>query len=275
MASQSAPPGAAAYDDDMPLAGSSSTKAPTQADLQKLALGQWTPMSEEDRINAKTQLYLAGFYGNQKPVLWSQLDDTDIAAMQSAMGIGSINNSDWQTVTEARAQQAQQAGVPFTSIGDAGMQGTYDAAVTDLRQFALSNGINLPEDYIAKTAKAIENGDTTPDSVYGDLRDNYVATAYPAFADRIKAGQNLSEIAAPYLGEMESMLELPSGSVSLQDRTLQRALQATDKDGNPAMVPIWQFKDALKKDDRYQYTEQAFQDVGSMAASVLSGMGLG
>lgn len=266
----SAPQGAEAYASDMPVTGTAAKVTP-----ESLAIAGWQAMTEDEKLAVKQSLYFAGFYGDKLPQMWGQVDEADVAAFAQAQQLADINQTPWQELVDARAQMGAEQGSPYTHLNNPDAQSIYDQSITQLRDFALNNGIELPESYIATTAKDIENGVQNFDSVVANLRDTYVAQAYPAYAEQIKAGQDLSTIAMPYLTAMASTLELPPGSLSVNDRTIQRALQAKDRDGKPATVPLWQFQDALKKDSRYQYTTGAHEEMASSIDSLLSQAGLG
>jgi hypothetical protein len=237
----------------------------------------WQSMNEQERIDTKTQLWYAGFYGKSKPVLNGDLSTEDITAMNGAMTLGNLNGKNWQDAIAPRVTLGEQQGGaynPSASKSSSGSAGTFDQAVTRLRDFALNNGIDLTEDYIGKTSQQIATGQTNIDTVLGDLRDTHVARAYPGFAKQIMAGQDVRTIADPYIAKMANTLEVDPNTVSLSDPTLAKALQAVDDKGNPASVPLWQFDQMLKQDNRWQYTNNAWKDVGDQAMQIAQMFGL-
>ena len=66
---------------------------------------------------------------------------------------------------------------------------------------------------------------------------------------------------------MAAVLELTPDSIKLDDPTLQQAY-AGDKE-----MSIFDFKRALRKDPRWQYTDNARQDVSTAALQVLRDFG--
>lgn len=261
---------AAAMSTDMP-SGSSGGDAAAISALQG--------MSEQQRIEAKKQLYYAGLYPDGvRPVPSGTLDSADVKAMTEATTMGALNKTDWQQAIAQRAALGAEQGTPFSSKasgsdGGSQLDEAYQSTVTRLRAFAQANGLDLPEEYVAQQAGSIVAGQTSPDELEGKLRDTYVASAYPAWADQIKAGQNVSDLAAPYIGAMASTLGLPQSGVTVNDKVIQKALAAVDAKGNPAVMPMWQFKEQLKKDPRWQYTDQAWDEVGGLADGLLQRMG--
>jgi hypothetical protein len=237
----------------------------------------WQSMNEQARIDTKTQLWYAGFYGKSKPVLNGDLSPEDVTAMNGAMTLGNLNGKNWQDAIAPRVTLGEQQGGaynPSASKSSTGASGTFDQAVTRLRDFALNNGIDLTEDYIGKTSQQIATGQTTIDTVLGDLRDTHVARAYPGFSKQIMAGQDVRTIADPYIAKMANILEVDPNTVSLSDPTLAKALQAVDDKGHPASVPLWQFDQMLKQDSRWQYTNNAWKDVGDQAMQIAQMFGI-
>jgi hypothetical protein len=256
-----------------------SLAAPSTAPIYATSMDvtEWQDMTEAERIQTKTQLWYAGFYGKARPVLNGDLSPEDVTAMNGAMTLGNMNGKSWQDAIAPRVTLGEQMGGAYDatmSKSSSGASGTFDAAVTRLRQFALNNGIDLTEDYIGKTAKQIADGQMSEEQVLGDLRDTHVARAYPGFAKQIMAGQDVRSIADPYIAKMQNVLEIPNGQVSLKDPTIAKALQAVDDKGNPTYVPLWQFDQMLKQDDRWQYTQNAWSDVGDQAMKIASMFGL-
>jgi hypothetical protein len=55
--------------------------------------------------------------------------------------------------------------------------------------------------------------------VLQDLRNTYLVGAFPAWADRIQAGMDPADIAAPYKQRMARMLEMGEDEIDLNDAT--------------------------------------------------------
>jgi hypothetical protein len=237
----------------------------------------WQSMNEAERIQTKTQLWYAGFYGKTRPVLNGDLSPEDVTAMNGAMTLGNMNGKSWQDAIAPRVTLGEQMGGaynPTAPRSSSVSSGAFDQSVTDLRNFALNNGIDLTEDYIGKTAKQIADGQTSMDQVKGDLRDTHIARAYPGFAKQIMAGHDVMDLASPYISAMQNKLEIPNGQVTLKDPTIAKALQTVDDKGNPTYVPLWQFDQMLKQDSRWQYTQNAWNEVGTQAMDIAQRFGL-
>ena len=86
--------------------------------------------------------------------------------------------------------------------------------------------------------------------------------------DLLGQGYNLDQVYAPYRQTMASILEIDDpNTIDLNDSTLRSAI--TDKGD----MNIYDFKKTLKRDSRWQYTENAKQEVSDVALQVLRDFG--
>ena len=86
--------------------------------------------------------------------------------------------------------------------------------------------------------------------------------------DLLGQGYNLDQVYAPYRQTMANILEIGDpNQIDLNDPTLRTAI--TDKGD----MNLYDFKKTLRKDQRWQYTDQAKQDVSNAALSVLRDFG--
>lgn len=166
---------------------------------------------------------------------------------------------------------------PTTSmIGGVATQGYTGQALKDyqeIQSLARSNGFAV-KDIIPgaqseqQVLQGIANGSIDPTRLAQDAR-KLAAQGQPQYVrDLLGQGYNLDQIYAPYRNTMASILEIDDpNSIDLNDPTLRSAI--TDKgDTN-----IYDFKKALKKDNRWQYTENARQEVSDAALRVLRDFG--
>jgi hypothetical protein len=85
--------------------------------------------------------------------------------------------------------------------------------------------------------------------------------------DLLGQGYNLDQIYSPYRQTMANILEVNQDEIDLNDQTLRSAI--TDKGD----MNIYDFKKTLKADSRWQYTENAKQEVSDVAFQVLRDFG--
>jgi hypothetical protein len=83
----------------------------------------------------------------------------------------------------------------------------------------------------------------------------------------LQQGYDLEQIYAPYKNVMAQILELNPDEIDLNDGTLRGAI-GMDKEMN-----IYDFKKALRKDSRWQYTENAREEVANSVLGVLRDFG--
>jgi hypothetical protein len=55
---------------------------------------------------------------------------------------------------------------------------------------------------------------------------------------------------------------------------LQQAMQGVGPDGKPSVVPLYAFDKQIKKDDRWQYTENAMDTYAKVGTGLLQMFGL-
>lgn len=135
------------------------------------------------------------------------------------------------------------------------LSGTAGTVQDQLGTWAKSNGIALGDNQIINYAKDIIKGKNNIDGIKADIRKTYMAGAYPAWADRIAAGEDIADIAAPYMNTAAKLLEVDN--VSLDDPTIKQGLQSVGQDGKPRVMPLYEFEQKIRKDPRWQYTDNA------------------
>ena len=97
---------------------------------------------------------------------------------------------------------------------------------------------------------------------------------YSAFADRIAGGETVTEIADPYVSRLSELLELNPNDVGLDNDLVQRAMKQTSADGKPAAMDLYTFEKEVRKDNRWQYTKNARQEVSNVTADLLRQFGV-
>lgn len=83
----------------------------------------------------------------------------------------------------------------------------------------------------------------------------------------IDEGVDLETVYAPYRNTMATVLEINPNTISLNDATLRGAI-GPDKE-----MSIYDFQRALRKDPRWQYTNNAREEVSDVALKVLKDFG--
>ena len=141
--------------------------------------------------------------------------------------------------------------------------------VQDLAKTARANGLDLQKDFgdtVDNWVRRIEGGEDV------DLFKNMIrGTARLGMPERVAAlmdgGMDLESIYAPYKKIMAANLELTPDSISLNDPTLRTAI------GPEKEMSIYDFESNLRKDNRWQYTNKAREEVADATLKVLQDFG--
>ncbi len=86
--------------------------------------------------------------------------------------------------------------------------------------------------------------------------------------EMVASGVDLETVYQPYKNRMAAILELNPETIDINDPTLRSAI------GQDKEMPLYQFEKALRKDSRWQYTNNAKKEVSDIALRVLKDFGL-
>jgi len=147
-----------------------------------------------------------------------------------------------------------------------------------IREYARDQGVPLTEDYVDRAVTGIISGTDSLANHRANIQ-TLAEQAFPAYADQIKQGVTVGQIAAPYLAAQSKIWEKDPNSIDLFDNTLRSALTKTnttspDKPGEPAQVPLYDFEKQLRSDPKWLSTNNARESVAATAKQVLGNMGL-
>lgn len=131
---------------------------------------------------------------------------------------------------------------------------------------AKANGVNLNQTQLDSFTKRIQDG-TDIKIINNEIR-SIAGLGMPDKVQNLLAqGIDLDTVYSPYKNVMASILELNPESIDLKDPTLRSAI-GPDKE-----MPIYDFEKLLRKDYRWQYTDNARRDVSNVALKVLRDFG--
>jgi hypothetical protein len=143
---------------------------------------------------------------------------------------------------------------------------------TEFKNFASKNGIMLSDSAATDYANKAVAGVIDADTIYSTLRES-AASAFPQLADKIKSGIDLKTLADPYIQSMSNILEIPYTGIDLFDPKIRSALSYTQADGKVGTKSIYDFEKELRKDVRWQYTNNAKKEVADTTLRVLQDFG--
>ena len=143
----------------------------------------------------------------------------------------------------------------------------------NIKEWSRRNGLSLNDNLVNDYVRRIQRGDMTEADVLQDLRRTYMAGAYPAWSDRIDAGYDIFDIAAPYRSVIAKGLEQAEDTITLDDPLMKKIFQAVGPDGKPVVVPIYEAERMVRDDPRWQKTDNAYRTYSEVADSVLDMFG--
>lgn len=196
------------------------------------------------------------------------------ALRQAAENLYITNRSEDETfITDFLAASVKtMAGM----IGGKVTQGYSGEALTNydkLVEAARDNGFQVSDILPGATTEqqviqGIISGNIDVNRVIADAR-KLAAQGQPAYVrDLLAQGYNLKQVFAPYRQVMANVLEVGDpNQIDLNDPLLRSAI--TDKGD----MNLYDFRKALRQDNRWQYTAQAKEDVSTAALQVLRDFG--
>jgi hypothetical protein len=129
-----------------------------------------------------------------------------------------------------------------------------------------ANGLPTDPMQLKNWAHLVETG-TDIKTIQNQIRE-IASTGMPDNVKKLMAGgTDLSTIYSPYKQAMATTLELDPNAINLNDNTLRSAIGANGE------MPIYDFQRALRKDARWQYTNNAREEVSNSVTKVLKDFG--
>ena len=147
--------------------------------------------------------------------------------------------------------------------------GSIGGDLTTLRATARANGFNLDtqfgsniNDWLQRLARG-ESVETFKNTIRGAAKLGLPDKV----ANLLDQGLDLKDIYAPYRNVMASVLEVAPDSIGLDDKTLRMAI------GPEKEMSIYDFQRTLRKDPRWQYTDNARAEASDSVLKVLKDFG--
>lgn len=141
--------------------------------------------------------------------------------------------------------------------------------LTELKKTAAANGLDLTKAFggqVQNWLQSIEQGESI--DTFKQVIRNVAKLGLP---DKVGAlvdqGVDLETIYSPYRRQMASLLEVDEDAINLDDPLLRSAI-GPDKE-----MSLYDFKRVIRKDPRWQYTDNAREDVSNVALQVLRDFG--
>jgi len=139
-------------------------------------------------------------------------------------------------------------------------------ATQALQNTANKNGITLSPEQIDSFASRVKKGEDIS-LVQNDIRKLAAIGQPDNIKKLIDSGIDLATVYDPYKKLMGSTLEINPNSIELNDPTLRMAI-GPDKE-----MSLYEYQRSLRKDNRWQYTDQARSEASDVAKTVLKDFG--
>jgi hypothetical protein len=236
-------------------------------DLVKTGQAQGTTQYEQDIVKLERQI------ADKARQMGSGIA-SDPAALRKAaenMYITNVGIDDAMT-TDFIAAAIRPIGSMIAGQGTEGYSGQALANYQAIQSIARANGFKVSDivpggQTEQQVLQGIATGSIDPNRLAQDAR-KLAAQGQPQYVrDLLGQGYNLDQVYAPYRQTMANILELNPDQIDLNDATLRSAI--TDKGD----MNIFDFKKQLKADNRWQYTENAKNEVSNIAMKVLRDFG--
>jgi hypothetical protein len=154
-------------------------------------------------------------------------------------------------------------------FGAEGAKGKAGEQLSDLQKVAAANGLDLQKAFgtqLPTWFASINKGESI-ETYKKQIRDVAKIGMPQNIASLLDNGIDLDAIYSPYKNVMASVLEINPESITLSDPLLRSAITGEKE------LPIYEFQRQLRKDSRWQYTNQAKEEVSDVALKVLRDFG--
>jgi hypothetical protein len=147
--------------------------------------------------------------------------------------------------------------------------GAAGGALASLKATAAANGLDFDKQFGTQAQtwlSKILQGES-PDTFKNVIRQTAKLGLPEKVGSLLDLGVDLETIYSPYKNVMSSVLEINPQTIGLDDKTLRSAI-GPDKE-----MTIYDWERALRKDPRWQYTNNARQEVSGIGLNVLQQLG--
>ena len=145
---------------------------------------------------------------------------------------------------------------------------TYGPTYAQLESWLDRNGASLPRYQLDQVTRDIVDGRKDMLSVIKGWTKTYLVPEYGAFADDMMASLDSDEpvdaytLAGPYIAAAAGLLEMPEDAVDLSDKAIAKAMTYKNDKGEPVRMGMTEFQEMVKRDPRWEYTNNAHDEIG-------------
>jgi hypothetical protein len=204
-----------------------------------------------------------------------------VSAKQMAVKAGAIlsdknaeklaKNMVWYGWEEAQVTNFLGQYVTFGK--DHTLGGMAGQAAQAIKQEAYKNGVAVTEQSVLNNAQYLVRGLTSMEKIQANIREQS-AGLYPAFAEQIKAGADIQDLAQPYIQVVANELGTPETDVSVFSSKVKQALNRSNAKGEPEPMDLDTFTQLVRNDPAWRKTSQVAEKTMNIGRQVLADMGL-
>lgn len=247
-----------------------------------------------DKFQAKlrnTQWYKERSETNRKisilqytdPATYGKMWNDAQLRMRQLMADAGANPDDWAVINAVAGKvifegwndsQARDYIGQYIVFGKGGLASGKAGEVQEkLNAFAYSMGVQNSDWWLQDAVRNVVRGAKSEQDYKNEITSQAIA-AFPQYENQLRAGSTLQDLAQPYIQSMSQILEIAPGSVNMFDQTIRKAMSFKDSSGVAAAMPLWDFQNSLRKDDRWKQTQNAQDAAMGTAHKVLQDMGI-
>jgi hypothetical protein len=153
--------------------------------------------------------------------------------------------------------------------------GALSQSVSTLKEYATQYGINLSnrEAFNQILGGMVQGGTLTTGKLDSQQQaiKNMAKTFYPNMANIIDNGGTVSAAGDQFATAMSNILEIPSQSINVFDKRIQKALA---NNGKPGVMSLTDFEVMLRNEPEWAKTKNAREEASGYAMSILQSFGL-
>lgn len=255
--------------------------------------------SDGDSVHAiREQLFKAGLYADSEsedkknglihsPASPDQLDAWDLKALQNAqrsMTDAGYAGFVWDNLpdNDINYLTSLEAGRNREAFAEGATEIEYGPVQSEIEEWVDRNGLRMSRRRLDDYTSQVVDGNVELEDVYKHLTETFLVPEYGAYAQDFtrslgsEDGQftDAYQLADPYIAQAQELLELPDGSMDLLDPIIHKAMTYKDDKGNPVRLGMTEFTDMVKDDDRWQYTNNAHEEIESKMSMFHGMLGL-
>jgi hypothetical protein len=251
--------------------------------------GQWTAQKFQAEVknsgwwkkNSETARQAQVLEKTDPATYKATMEAARVAARQMAVKTGAIlsdknveqlaKNMVWYGWEDAQVGNFLGQYVKFGK--DHTLAGVAGQAARVIKEEAYKNGVAVTEQSVLNNAQYLVRGLTSMEKIQTGIREQAMGL-YPAFAEQIKAGASVQDLAQPYVQVVAQELGVPVTDVDAFSPRVKQALNRTNAQGLPEAMNLNDFTQQVRNDPAWRKQPGVADRAMTIGRQVLADMGL-